>query len=66
MPGYKTDAIYRVENMDRYDDRLIVENNLIKSYDLLMGFIAKHTNDNASAFPAKLIIDKDKYFPISL
>lgn len=45
VPGYKTDAIYRVENLDRYDDRLIVENNLIESYDLLMGFIAKHTND---------------------
>lgn len=45
VPGYKTDAIYRVENMDRYDDRLIIENNLIESYDLLMEFIAKHTND---------------------
>ena len=45
VPGYKTDAIYRVENIDRYDDRLIVEDNLIQSYDLLMEFIAKHTND---------------------
>lgn len=45
VPGYKTDAIYRAENMDRYDDRLIVEENLIESYDLLMNFIAKHTND---------------------
>lgn len=91
VPGYKTDAIYRVENMDRYDDRLIVENNLIESYDLLMGFIAKHTNDKfflidninmsvrsiiareivsnllvhrefASAFPAKLIVEKDKIY----
>lgn len=45
VPGYKTDAIYRVENLDRYDDRLIVEDNLMKSYDLLMEFISKHTND---------------------
>lgn len=45
VPGYKTDAIYRVKNMDRYDDRLIVENNLLESYDLLMDFIAKHTDD---------------------
>lgn len=88
-PGYKTDAIYRVENVDRYDDRLIVEDNLIQSYDLLMEFIYKHTNDKfflvdnvnmsvrsaiareivsnllvhrefSSAFPAKLIIEKDK------
>ena len=44
-PGYRTDAIFRDEYPDRYDDRLIVETNLIESYDLLMGFIAKHTND---------------------
>lgn len=91
VPGYKTDAIYRVENMDRYDDRLIVENNLIESYDLLMNFISKHTNDKfflidnvsvsvrsaiareivsnllvhrefGSAFPAKLVIEKDKIY----
>lgn len=91
VPGYKTDAIYRVENMDRYDDRLLVEKNLIESYDLLMDFISKHTNDKfflidnvsmsvrsaiareiisnllvhrefSSAFPAKLIIEKDKIY----
>lgn len=44
-PGYKTDAIYRDDHPDRYDDRLIVETNLIESYDQLTGFIAKHTND---------------------
>lgn len=44
-PGYRTDAIYRKENMDRYDDRLIVDTNLIDAYDLLMEFIAKHTDD---------------------
>ncbi|MCM1144566.1 MAG: HTH domain-containing protein, partial [Lachnoclostridium sp.] len=91
VPGYKTDAIYRVDNMDRYDDRLIVASNLIESYDLLMEFIAKHTNDKfflidnvnmsvrsaiareivsnllvhrefASAFPAKLIIEKNRIY----
>ena len=44
-PGYRTDAIFRDEHPDRYDDRLLIETNLIESYDLLMGFIAKHTND---------------------
>ena len=44
-PGYRTDAIYRDEHPDRYDDRLIVETNLIDSYDRLIEFIAKHTND---------------------
>ena len=89
VPGYKTDAIYRVENVDRYDDRLILENNLLESYSLLIDFIKKHTDDKfflidginisvrtaiareivsnllvhrefKSAFPAKLIIEKDK------
>ena len=89
VPGYKTDAIYRVENLDRYDDRLIVYNNLLESYNLLIDFIKKHTDDKfflidgvnvslrtaiareivsnllvhrefKSAFPAKLIIEKDR------
>jgi len=91
VPGYKTDAIYRVKNIDRYDDRLLIEDNLLESYDLLMDFIAKHTDDRfflidnvnisvrsaiareivsnflvhrefGSAFPAKLIIDKESIY----
>lgn len=38
-------ALYRVENLDRYDDRLQVTTNLIEAYDLLMEFVAKHTSD---------------------
>ena len=45
VPGYVTDAIERRIDLDRYDDRLMVETNLIESYDLLMDFIAKHTSD---------------------
>ena len=88
VPGYVTDALCRKENMDRYDDRLIVKTNLIESYEFLMDFIAKHTSDKfylvdnvrtsvrdlisrevvsnilvhrdfSSAFPAKVIIEKD-------
>ncbi|MCR5698904.1 MAG: putative DNA binding domain-containing protein [Treponemataceae bacterium] len=44
-PGYITDAIFRVENTERYDDRLRVQTNLIESYDLLMKFIQVHTSD---------------------
>ena len=33
VPGYVTDALCRKENMDRYDDRLIVKTNLIESYE---------------------------------
>lgn len=87
-PGYITDAICRIENLDRYDDRLQVATNLIESYGLLMEFVAKHTSDKfflvdnvntsirdliarevignilvhrdfSSAYPAKLIIEKD-------
>ena len=44
-PGYVTDCILRIKNLDRYDDRLRVETNLIEAFDTIMGFIAKHTND---------------------
>ena len=40
-----TKSADRVENLDRYDDRLIVENNLMESYNLLIDFIKKHTDD---------------------
>jgi ATP-dependent DNA helicase RecG len=44
-PGYVTDCLLRVKNLDRYDDRLRVETNLIEAFDMIMCFIAKHTND---------------------
>jgi len=43
--NYVTDAICRRDNLDRYDDRLIVTTNLIDAYDQLNDFIAKHTLD---------------------
>ena len=44
-PVYRTDALLRRINIDRYDDRLMVKTNLIDSYDLLMGFAEKHLLD---------------------
>jgi len=44
-PAYRTDAILRKINLDRYDDRLIVQTNLIESYDLLIQFAEKHLLD---------------------
>lgn len=44
-PGYITDAIYRKNNFDRYDDRIQVKTNLIEAFDILMDFIARHTDD---------------------
>lgn len=45
LPHHKTDAIYRVNDMDRYDDRDVIRCNLIESYDRLMNFIEKHVDD---------------------
>jgi ATP-dependent DNA helicase RecG len=44
-PAYRTDALVRKVNLDRYDDRLIVQKNLIESYDLLLHFAEKHLWD---------------------
>ena len=46
LPQYKTDAIYRVKNIDRYDDREVIITNLIDSYRKLMEFGKKHLNDS--------------------
>ncbi|MFD0942885.1 RNA-binding domain-containing protein [Savagea faecisuis] len=53
IPHYKTDAILRVENVDRYDDRDDIRTNLIDSYERLMQFVAKHLND-------KFYLEKDQ------
>ena len=45
LPQHKTDAIFRVENKDRYDDRDVIITNLIDSYDRLISFGQKHLND---------------------
>ena len=45
LPHHKTDALLRVENLDRYDDRDDIRTNLIDSFDRLMAFIAKHLPD---------------------
>jgi len=45
VPAYRTDALLRKVNKDRYDDRLFVQTNLIDSYELLTGFAQKHLWD---------------------
>ena len=45
IPHHRTDALYRVHDIDRYDDRDIITTNLIESYDRLMAFIVKHLDD---------------------
>lgn len=45
LPQHKTDAIFRIQNVDRYDDRDVIITNLIESYDRLVAFGKKHLND---------------------
>jgi len=45
LTHHKTDALKRVENLDRYDDRDDIRTNLIESFDRLMAFVAKHLPD---------------------
>jgi len=42
---YKTDAILKVKDIERYDDRDDIRTNLLDSYDRLTDFIKKHLND---------------------
>ncbi|MDO4650682.1 MAG: HTH domain-containing protein [Eubacteriales bacterium] len=44
-PAYLTDALLRKVNVDRYDDREVIQTNLIESYDQLMDFAKKHLPD---------------------
>ena len=55
LPQHKTDAIYRVENIDRYDDRDVIITNLFDTYDRLFAFARKHLND-------PFFLDGDKAF----
>ena len=45
LPQHKTDAIFRVKNVDRYDDRDVIITNLIETYDRLVEFGHKHLSD---------------------
>lgn len=44
-PTYKTDAYVQRDDIDRYDDRLIIKTNLIEAYDALLEFSQKHLPD---------------------
>lgn len=44
-PSYQTDALVRRGNVDRYDDREIIQTNLIESYEMLLDFARKHLLD---------------------
>ena len=62
LPHHKTDAILRVENLDRYDDRDDIRTNLIDSYDRLMAFIKKHLPDKFYQEGEQRISLRDRIF----
>jgi ATP-dependent DNA helicase RecG len=45
LPHHRTDAILRIKDIDRYDDRDDIRTNLIESYDRIMAFVNKHLPD---------------------
>ena len=42
LPYFRIDALLRIEDVERYDDRENIRTNLIESYERLMGFVRKH------------------------
>ena len=58
-PAYKTDAVLRRNDLDRYDDRSIVKTNLIEAYDTLFAFCAKHLPDRFHLEEAVSISPRD-------
>lgn len=46
MPLYRTDAVLKRVETDRYDDRLVCRSNLVRAYDELVGFCEKWLPDS--------------------
>jgi ATP-dependent DNA helicase RecG len=45
VPHFKIDALVRIQDINRYDDREYIQTNLIEAYEQLMSFVAKHLPD---------------------
>ncbi len=62
LPHFRTDAIMRRENLDRYDDRDDIRVNLLRSYERLMQFVSKHLDDKFYLEGTQRISIRDKIF----
>lgn len=62
LPHFRTDAILRRDNLDRYDDRDDIRVNLLRSYERLMQFVSKHLNDKFYLEGTQRISIRDKIF----
>lgn len=61
-PVYRTDALVRRRDVERYDDRLTVRTNLVDAYDMLSGFVRGqmpdrfHLDGDVSVSPRDIIV----------
>ena len=55
LPQHKTDAIFRIENLDRYDDGDVIITNLLETYERLMEFGQKQNSQFGIVFPARTL-----------
>ena len=62
LPAYKTEAMVRIENKDRWDDRLTLRTNLIDTYLEIKGFINKHLPEKFYMEADQRIDLRDKIF----
>ena len=60
LPHHKTDAIVRIENTNRYDDRDVIITNLLESYDRMVAFCQKHLSNPFILEGAQSISARDK------
>lgn len=60
LAHHKTDAIFRVYNVDRYDDRDVILTNLLDSFDRLIAFGEKHLNDSFTMDGIISVSSRDK------
>lgn len=58
-PAYRTDALVRRINVDRYDDRLIVKQPLIEAYDELSSFAKRQLPDSFNLEGTQSISPRD-------
>jgi ATP-dependent DNA helicase RecG len=62
LAHHKTDAILRIKNTDRYDDRDDIRTNILESYERLMAFVAKHLPEKFTIINGQRINVRDNLF----
>ena len=53
VPHYKIDALVRIQDTNRYDDREYIQTNLVEAYEQLMAFVGR-------SLPDKFYMERDQ------